>query len=289
MSLDNRNKFQIGFSLITNSYFYGFLKGKIYTGNLKNMCVPGLNCYSCPGALGSCPLGSIQNAFAGTHNKLSLYLIGVFLLFGAAFGRLVCGFMCPFGLLQDLIYKIKVFKMKKVKNMPFHNILKYLKYVILLVFVILLPLLLTNKLGMSSPYFCKLICPSGTFMAGIPLALTNKGIASAIGKLFTWKLFLLIIFFGLSLKFYRPFCKYICPLGAIYGFFNPIAIYKFEVRQDKCINCKRCQKVCPMDIKTYKTPNSMDCIRCNRCLKVCPTEALIRQPLIEKQKCMAKN
>ena len=48
-------------------------------------------------------------------------------------------------------------------------------------------------------------------------------------------------------------------------------------------------KVCPMDIKTYKTPNSMDCIRCNRCLKVCPTEALIRQPLIEKQKCMAKN
>lgn len=51
---------QISFSAITNGYLTGFLKGKIYTGNIKTFCVPGLNCYSCPGALGSCPIGAFQ-------------------------------------------------------------------------------------------------------------------------------------------------------------------------------------------------------------------------------------
>ena len=137
-----------------------------------------------------------------------------------------------------------------------------------------MPLFLTNRFGLGSPYFCKYICPSGTLFAGIPLVLTNKSIAAAIGNLFNWKISLLIIITLLSIKYIRPFCKYICPLGAIYGYFNPIALYRLDVDKNKCISCSRCHKVCPMDIKTYKTPNSIECIRCNQCIKVCPTNAL---------------
>lgn len=272
MKIDNRTKIQTLFTVATNSYFKGFFKGKIYMGSTKNLCVPGLNCYSCPGALGSCPLGSLQNVFASVTNKISLYMIGVFLLFGSILGRLVCGYLCPFGLFQELLYKIKLFKKKK--TMPFHKILIYLKHIILVFFVILMPLFLTNRFGLGSPYFCKYICPSGTLLAGIPLVLTNKSIAASIGSLFNWKISLLIIITLLSIKYIRPFCKYICPLGAIYGYFNPIALYHFNIDNNKCISCNRCHKVCPMDIKTYQTPNSMECIRCNKCIKVCPTNAL---------------
>lgn len=278
--LDKRNKIQLAFTIITNSYFKGFFNGKIYTGKLKNLCYPGLNCYSCPGALGSCPLGSLQNAFASVKSQISFYILGMLMLFGILFGRLICGFLCPFGLFQDLIYKLKFFKIKKQKNIPLHKYMKNLRYIFLAFFVVIMPIFLRDNL-ISSPYFCKYICPSGTFMAGVPLILTNKEYFSIIGYLFAWKMLLMIIFFLLSIKFYRPFCKYICPLGAIYGFFNPISIYRFEIKKDKCISCKRCQKACPMDIKVYQSPNSFDCIRCQKCLKICPTKALGTEQIIK--------
>lgn len=51
---------QLLFTIVTNGYMYGFLNGKIYRGSLKYVCVPGLNCYSCPGAVASCPIGALQ-------------------------------------------------------------------------------------------------------------------------------------------------------------------------------------------------------------------------------------
>lgn len=282
MILDKRNKIQLFFTVITNSYFKGFLNGTIYQGKLKKLCFPGLNCYSCPGALGSCPLGSIQNVFASMTNQISFYILGVLMLFGVLFGRVICGFLCPFGLFQDLIYKLKLFKLKKQKNLPLHKYIKHLRYFFLMFFVVLMPLFLRDNL-VSAPYFCKYICPSGTFMAGLFLILKNEQYFSIIGSLFALKMIIMIIIFILSIKYYRPFCKYICPLGAIYGFFNPIAIYRFEIKKDKCISCKRCQKTCPMDIKVYQNPNSFDCIRCQRCLKVCPTKALETDNIIKNK------
>ena len=169
---------QLCFTALTNGYVKGFTEGTIYTGKLKNLCVPGLNCYSCPGALGACPLGSLQSAFATPGSRLPLYLIGFFLLVGSAFGRFVCGWLCPFGLIQDLLYKIPFFR--KRKNLPGHRFLKWLKYAILAGFVILLPLFALDAYGIGAPYFCKYICPSGTFTAGLPLALLNEGIRASV-------------------------------------------------------------------------------------------------------------
>ncbi|NLB24339.1 MAG: 4Fe-4S binding protein [Clostridiales bacterium] len=276
-----RHIIQGAFTAITNSYYKGFLAGSIYQGNGKALCLQGLNCYSCPGALGSCPIGSFQAVAGARGYTVPFYLIGFFLAFGAFFGRFVCGYLCPFGLFQDLLHKIPF--PKKIRKVPFDKYLKYLKYFFLLVFVFLLPAFVSNDFGVGDPWFCKYVCPSGTFMAGWPLVILNGGIRGTIGFLFAWKSFILIAIIILSIIIYRPFCRYICPLGAIYGCFNKVSFYRFNVNKDTCIECKKCQEVCKFDIPVYLTPNSMDCIRCGDCLKVCPTNALQRIPYLRSQ------
>lgn len=267
-----RHAVQIGFTALTNSYTTGFLQGKIYTGNLKKICVPGLNCYSCPGALGACPIGSLQAVIASRQFSFSYYVVGFLIMVGALCGRFVCGWLCPFGLLQDLLYKIPF--VKKIKKLPGDRWLKYLRYVVLALFVVILPLFVVDIIGQGSPWFCEYICPSGTIMAGIPLVLLNPGIRGAIGWLFDWKVLLLIIFVLLSIIVYRPFCRYVCPLGAIYGPFNKFALYRFKIDEAKCTNCGACQRACKLDIPVLTKPNSTECIRCGDCKRACPTCAI---------------
>lgn len=267
-----RHLFQSMWFLITNSYFEGFKTGKIYGGELKKVCVPGMNCYSCPGAKGSCPIGSLQAVIGNPEYKFSYYMVGFLFLIGAIVGRFVCGWLCPFGLLQDLLHKIPFFK--KVETFKFDKYLRKLKYLILLVFVILLPLFLVDILGQGSPYFCKLICPVGMLEGGIPLVLLNKSMRGAIGFLYHWKGVILIITLLLSIIIYRPFCKYICPLGAVYSIFNPISVFRYRLDKNKCISCGRCKDVCQMNIDPVKNCNHLECIRCARCKNACPVEAI---------------
>lgn len=267
-----RTAVQILWTALTNSYAVGFIQGKIYRGNLKNICVPGLNCYSCPGALGSCPIGSLQAVLGDRKYKFSFYVFGFLIFIGALLGRFVCGWLCPFGLVQDLLYKIPF--VKKLKKLPFDRCLKFLKYIILAGFVIILPLVAVDIAGQGQPWFCKYICPSGTLFGGIPLIASNEMLRSAIGWLFAWKMVILIILILLSILVYRPFCRYICPLGAVYGLFNPITFYRFKIDFTKCTDCGACKNVCKMDIPVNKTPNSPECIRCGECRNVCPHGAI---------------
>lgn len=272
MKNKKRTWIQLIAAALSNGYLLGFGKGKIYQGGLKKLCVPGLNCYSCPGALGACPLGSLQAVIGSRNFKFSFYIAGFFLLVGALLGRGVCGFLCPFGFVQDLLHKIPLFK--KRKNLPGHKYLIYLKYVILVVFVLLMPMIFVDIIGQGTPWFCKLICPAGTLQGGWTLAVLDPAVREALGWLFTWKSFLLILLIILSIAVYRPFCKYLCPLGGIYGVFNPIAFYTISIREEKCTECGICREVCPMDIPVYETPNSRECIRCGECHLSCPHQAI---------------
>ncbi len=263
---------QLAFTAISNGYVQGFAEGGIFTGKTKAVCVPGLNCYSCPGALGSCPIGALQATLGNRNYKFAFYVLGFLMIVGAFFGRLVCGWLCPFGLVQDLIYKIPFFK--KLKKLPGDKFLKWLKFVMLALFVIILPLFAVDAFGQGSPWFCKYICPSGTLGAGVPLTVLNEGLRSIIGWLYTWKVAILIVIVFLSILVYRPFCRYLCPLGAIYGLFNPVSLYRYKIDESKCTSCGACQKACKIDIKTFKAPNSMECIRCGDCIKACPHNAI---------------
>lgn len=267
-----RHRVQILWAFLSNSYLAGFAKGKIYQGKLKNLCVPGLNCYSCPGALGSCPVGAMQAVVGSWNFKLTFYVAGFLMFIGALTGRFVCGWFCPFGLIQDLLHKIPF--PKKIGIFPGDRFLRKLKYVIFLVFVILMPMFVVDLLGQGAPYFCKLICPAGTLEGGLPLVLLNKGMRGAIGWLYAWKNVLLVVILVLSVIIYRPFCKYICPLGAVYSLFQPISVFRYRVDQELCTHCGACAKACKMQVDPVKSPNHPECIRCGQCKKVCPTGAL---------------
>lgn len=263
--------------LIGNGYAAGFSSGRIYTGAGKRICLPGLNCYSCPGALGACPIGSLQ-AVLGSHKfSFSYYVAGLLIFFGAVLGRFVCGWLCPFGLVQELIHKIplpRTLRRLRRKSLPGHRVLKWLKYAILAWFVILAPLFIVDIVGQGSPWFCKYICPAGTLEGGWTLVLLDPMLRGAIGFLYAWKSAILVVLILMSLFIYRPFCKYLCPLGAIYSVFNPVALVRYRFDAGKCTSCGQCTRACPMSIDVKRNCNSLECIRCGACLRACKPGAL---------------
>lgn len=266
-----RLPFQIVYTILTNGYVYGFMQGKIYKGTLKYACVPGLNCYSCPGAVGSCPLGALQAALNQRNLTVPFGVLGFFFIFGSIFGRFVCGWLCPFGLVQDLLHKLPLFRKKK--HLPFHGVLKYLKYVVLVGLVIVGSAFLFTGFA-KIPAFCKFLCPSGMLFGAIPLVSMNEDLQSQMGGLFFWKLGILLVIILVSIKVYRPFCQYLCPLGAIYGWFNRFSLVQVKWEQEKCTSCMACKRACPVDLSPEEISVSAECIRCGKCLDVCPHDCI---------------
>lgn len=266
-----RKVIQLYAALLYNANIKGFITGKIFTGDSKVTCLPGLNCYSCPGAIGACPLGSIQNALASSKTKLPTYVFGIILLYSIILGRTICGFLCPVGLIQELLYKIKTPKLKKNK---ITRVLSYFKYVLLFALVIILPLMyaLQSK-NMPLPAFCKYICPAGTLEGAIFLLShpNNSDFFGMLGTLFTWKFTLLVIILVASIFIFRFFCRFLCPLGAIYGIFNKLSIIGVKVDKSKCNSCGACVSHCKMDVKEV---GDHECIQCGECRNVCKLNAI---------------
>ena len=263
-----RKIMQLYFALLFNANLKGFVSGNIYKGQSKQFCVPGINCYSCPGAIGACPLGSLQGSFSADKSTI-YYVAGILLLYCVMFGRMICGWLCPFGLIQELIYKIPTPKLKKG---PVTRILSYLKYVILVFFVFIVPITYAFR-DTPLPTFCKYICPAGTIEGGLAL-LANKANASyfsMLGPLFTWKFLVMVSIVVGSVFAFRLFCRFLCPLGGLYGLFNKFSFFGIKLEQSKCIDCGKCISHCKLDIRHV---GDQECISCGECIDVCPTQAI---------------
>ncbi len=266
----DRKWIQAAATLLTNIHLPNFIKGSIYQGKGKLACAPGLNCYSCPAASGSCPIGAFQAVVGSSKFSFSYYVTGILIFFGVLLGRFVCGFLCPFGWFQELLNKLPG---KKLSTKRLHP-LTWIKYAVLLIMVVLLPALAVNDLGMGEPFFCKYLCPQGVLEGAIPLSIVNTGIRAALGKLFAWKFGILLGFILLSVFIYRPFCKWICPLGAFYALLNKVSLVGMRVDESRCISCGKCARACKMDVDVTKTPDHSECIRCGMCVDACPTKAV---------------
>ncbi len=262
------------FALLGNSYWFFPWKGPIYQGSLKRLCFVGLNCYSCPAAVGSCPIGALQNFLAGLRFNLlagnflfGFYVLGFLGMIGALIGRLPCGWMCPFGLIQEWLYKIPTPKISLWRP------LRWGPHIMLLLFVIVLPLTVTDQVGFGYTWYCKYICPAGTLEAGIPLLALQPELRSLLGMLFSWKLMIMLFVVLWSIFSSRPFCRTLCPLGAIYGLMNRFSVMRLRFEQDACVQCKACYTICPTGVSFYDGRddiNSSACIRCLRCSHICP-------------------
>ena len=267
-----RRLIQLYSALLHNAHLKGFISGQIYQGKAKYACVPGFNCYSCPGAAGACPLGAIQNAFASTGHRAGWYVLGIILLFGVVLGRTICGWLCPLGLIQELLNKIPTPKLRKSR---LTRTLSWLKYVLLAVFVVALPLWYSLRYDLPLPAFCKYICPAGTSEGAMGLLSNtmpaNTGYFSMLGILFTRK-FVIMLVIGLGCIFcYRAFCRFLCPLGAIYGLFNRFNIIGVKVDQDRCNHCGACVRGCGMDVRRV---GDHECINCGKCMEACSQGAI---------------
>ena len=267
-----RRLIQLYTALLYNAYVKGFIKGDIYTGSSKMLCVPGFNCYSCPGAVGACPLGALQNAVASSGSRAPTYVIGILMLYGLMLGRTICGFLCPVGLLQELLHKLPTPKVPKGWGT---RLLSWFKYVLLAVFVIGIPLWYAQQ-RYPLPAFCKYICPAGTFEGALGLLSNpvNADKFSMLGGLFTGKFLIMLAVAGACVFMYRAFCRVLCPLGAIYGLFSKVAVIGVKVDLSSCINCGKCVKHCKMDVCHV---GDHECIHCGECMDVCPTQAIAFQ------------
>ena len=265
-----RKLIQLYSALLYNAHLRGFIDGEIYQGKAKAVCVPGFNCYSCPGATGACPLGSIQNALAYSGHRAGWYVLGIIMLFGLTLGRTICGWLCPLGLIQELLHKIPTPKIKKSRVT---RALSYLKYVILVVFVAAVPMWYGIKHDLAVPGFCKYICPAGTFEGAIGLLSNpgNAGYFSMLKILFTRKFVIMLVIGTACIFCYRSFCRFICPLGAIYGLFNKFALTGVKVDENRCNGCGSCVRSCQMDVRHV---GDHECIHCARCMNVCNQNAL---------------
>ena len=264
-----RRLIQLYSALLYNAHLKGFAEGQIYTGSLKSVCVPGLNCYSCPGAVAACPLGALQNAVAASADRPAFYVVGLLLLFGLLLGRVICGFLCPFGLLQELLHKIPT---KKLKKSPATRKLSRMKYVILAVFVLVIPAWFAIR-HLPLPAFCKYICPAGTLEGAVFLVLhpANEALRAMTGGLFWWKVSVMVLVLSVCVLIYRAFCRFLCPLGALYGLFSRLALLGVRVDRTRCIDCDACVRVCPMDIRTV---GDSECVHCGHCIDACPASAI---------------
>jgi len=212
----------------------------------------------------------MQLFFAGAKHSISLFVTGFLLSVGVVFGRLICGYVCPMGLLQDLVYKIKT-----PKRIVSFRYLRYLKYLVLIVFVVLLPMLVLHELsGLGNPWFCEYICPSGTIFGAIPLLAVNAFLRDFAGVMLVMKLTIAAGILIASVVIYRPFCRLLCPLGAIYALFNRIALIKMRCDKEKCTSCGKCAQACHIKLEPSKQPNSPECVRCGNCKAACEEKAL---------------
>lgn len=264
---------QAAASLCQNPFLQNLWLGTIYKGPAKVVCSPGLNCWSCPAAAASCPIGALQSLAATTQYSVSFYVLGLLLIVGVLVGRLVCGFLCIFGFLQDLLYAIPTPKITVPAWLD--HPLRWLKYAVLLVLVLLLPALVNNEFDVGQSFFCEYLCPSGTIGAGFPLLIADERLRDLIGPLFTWKTLVALLVVVSAVFIKRPFCKYLCPLGALYGILNRFSFVRLRVRPSACVHCGACERACPMGVAvTKKLETSAECIRCGACKHVCPVQAI---------------
>jgi ferredoxin-type protein NapH len=231
---------QVASLALLNAYFL----------RLRSICVPALNCHSCPAAVFACPIGVLVN-FASLR-IFPLVAIGILGLAGIIGGRLFCGWLCPFGLIQDGLYRIPTRKFTAPPS------LGYAKYLVLILLVVTVPFLFPKSLLV----FCR-VCPAGTLESSIPWRIIGVSTPFTLG--FPIRMTILLGVLILMIVVSRGFCRILCPLGAIFAVFNRVSLFRIRLTKRECKDCGLCASMCPVEIDPVKEMNSPECVRCLKC------------------------
>jgi polyferredoxin len=170
--------------------------------------------------------------------------MAVFFLLTFLFGRHFCGYLCPIGAVQELAYEAPTPKVR----LPWKVGLSVIRG---LVFVIIIG----TGLGLSLSI------------------LSFFGIEDFFRLTFSLGFFVFLVLIAISLFIYRPFCRLICPVAVIFQFFATPARWKIR-RTDACIECRKCERVCPTN-EAGRTDKKSECYLCRRCIEVCPVKGAL--------------
>jgi len=180
------------------------------------------------------------------------------------FGRFFCGWMCGFGSFTDFIYIIsgKLFKRKYRMNQKTDAVLKYVKYGLLAVLAIFAWSLNMTIFNSLSPWDVFGMTAIVGNVPNLNFVITNLFIAFIF--------FILIIIASVFVE--RFFCRYLCPMGAVFAIASKLRIGKIKKPTDKCGKCRICTNNCAMGIPLYQMSvvNSAECINCMKCIGACP-------------------
>jgi len=246
------------------SFFLVALHGS-WGPEAKGFCNPVLSCHSCALAWFACPVGIFVH-YSGYH--LFPYLaLGTVLLLGVLFGRILCGWVCPFGFLQDLLNRIPTPKL----GLPAWT--SYIKYLVLLSMVFVIPWFLGEETTYS---FCR-VCPASALEVTVPNLIMGGTVTVAT----LVKLGILVAVLGLALFTSRFFCRVLCPIGAIMAPMNFVSFWFVRPAESNCLLCSKCDKKCPVEgkpserISAGRTANrALDCVVCHQCQTDCPSRRL---------------
>ncbi|MGD2174045.1 MAG: 4Fe-4S binding protein [Candidatus Brocadiaceae bacterium] len=238
----------------------------------KGVCVPILHCHSCPLASFACPIGVLGHY--ASYLIFPFLAVGIIGVIGVLLGRALCGWVCPFGLIQDLLYKIPG---RKLRLPGWARLPKYAVFVGL---VLLVPMFL----GVDSPWFFCRWCPVATFEAAIPNAVTAGGFSDALSAAI--RLSILGIVLVAAVASQRSFCIALCPIAAMMAPFNRISALYLRRNPARCTDCGLCVSPCPArqvsDIERGILPgdSDLDCTLCLDCTKQCPHEGALHATLL---------
>jgi polyferredoxin len=219
---------------------------------LHTVCSPVFHCYSCPLATFACPIGLLAN-FSAIH-MIPFMVLGTLVFLGAMFGSFICGWVCPFGFLQDLVARIPTPKF----TLP--GWIGMFRYVVLAGFVLAIPFVW----GEGHPlFFCRL-CPAGALEGAVPNAVRTALTSQPIAWPTITKMTILGAVLAAMLFTWRPWCTLFCPLGAIYGLLNYVSVVFLRFHPNLCRQCKNCSDLC---LDGQRPEHRVDGLRCVRCLE----------------------
>ncbi len=224
---------------------------------LHSVCAPVFHCYSCPLATFACPIGVIAN-FSALH-LVPFVAIGTLVIVGGITGSFLCGWACPFGLVQDLAGRVPVRKFE----LPAWT--GHFRYVVLVALVLAVPYFF----GEGHPLFICRLCPVGGLEGAIP----NSVKLAVAGEDVIWpnalKIGIIGLVVGAMFFKWRPWCSVLCPLGGILGLFNRSSAFFLRYNRDRCTGCGSCDTLCRYGVRPEKRANDSRCVRCLECTR-CP-------------------
>lgn len=247
------------------------------------VCIPVMNCWSCPAAAFACPVGVVGNFLA--LGIIPLAVIGITVFSAMVAGRILCGWVCPFGFLQDLLYMIPGRKISIPRKLrPF---LFILPVIFLAVTVVAVPILI----GVDSDLFFCRICPAATLEGALPLHFLNSQAAfgeAVMQAAVSWRVWILLGFLVLFIFMKRPFCRLMCPIGIALGVFNRYSLFQINLEEvQSCPECNMCVNQCPTGLNAFYEVNKKDCIHCYVCTKSCAPRTVKKRKRLKAEQAVA--